>query len=167
MEISCNGVSGISADDVILCPLLFEQTSAVYPAGVEPQVLTGYYDGLSRKIQRIKSKGPYRLGSQIINHWDLDSEGKEIKEWKSYPSVKSDAHSALTSFEKRVDVEGDPRSAFAYYDGNSGPDAGGYPYKTLYYGIDRNYIPYRFHLPAINIQGIAYCLECKKRNTYR
>lgn len=143
----------VYADNLILSPLLTHQSDAVFPDDIEPRVLIDYYDGLGQKIQIINSAGPYRLLQQIITHFDYDADGRLKRQWKPFPSQKSDALGTLAAFEPLATDSGHARSAYAYYDGDPGPDAGGFPYTEYVYGANSDFIPYtffpgeEFHLP--------------------
>jgi len=143
------------SDDIILAPLLTRISDAVFPDDIEPRVQIDYYDGLVRKIQTVTCEGPYLEGNQVITHTDYDDEDRVKREWKPFPSQKSDANSAMTAFEPEATDSSSlgSRSAFDYYDGSTAPDGGDFPYSEYIYGIDDQFVQFtffpgeEFHLP--------------------
>lgn len=160
LRISCTG-GLIHSDDVILAPLEAPLGGSDFPVGIEPRVKIDYYDGLGQLVQTVSAAGPYRDASQIITARDNDRFGRVNREWKPFPSQKTDARSALGSYEPLATASGSPRSAFGYYNGDTAPDGGDYPFTRYVYGLQSDYRPFTFfpgqlyHLPE-NIDPFSY-----------
>ncbi|MCB0288904.1 MAG: hypothetical protein KDH97_01485, partial [Calditrichaeota bacterium] len=160
-SIDGTGSNEIVIDDIILAPTYQHVSDATFPSHIEPLVQIAFHDDLGRNGQSIISAGPYLLGQQIIQHYDYDSQDRKIKEWKPFPSSKSAASSALTSYEPLAADSNSSRSAYDYYDGTSAPDAEGYPYSRYFFAVGSDYLAYIFppgkahHLPE-NIDPFNY-----------
>ena len=160
LRISCT--SGLlHSDDVVFAPLETPVEGNRFPVGVEPRVKIDYYDGLGQQVQTVSAAGPYLDAAQIITSRDNDRFGRVVREWKPFPSQKADAHSALGSYEPLATASGSPRSAFNYYNGETAPDGGDYPFTRYVYGLRAAYRPFTFfpgplyHLPE-NIDPFSY-----------
>ena len=86
-----------------------------------------YYDGLAREIQRQTHDG----NEDIIVATDYDNMGRIQKSWKAY--LSNTGHKYTDKYDDAESVE---NSCKAYFDGNPGPKADGYPYLEYQYDAD-------------------------------